>query len=298
MELAEFTQQRRTVRTSSGEVGYTEFGTGRPVLFVHGLGTNGCFWRNLVGLLRDGYRCIAVDLPGHGASPVSTGRDHTLHGLADSLADFCEAMNLHAVDLVANDTGGAIAQIFAVHHPRRLATLTLTNCEAHDNLPNEVFRPTVERARRGELAPMAAQLMANHAAVRSEQSLGGSYNDPTHLTDELIRSYFEPVVGTPEAAAAFERLISSMGPNDLLGVERGLRTLETPTLIVWGTDDKHFELSWARWLRDTIPGAYSVVEIEGGRLHFPDERAGELAPLLREHWATHPLKATAATERT
>lgn len=298
MELAEFTAHRRTVPTRSGEVAYAEFGTGRPVLFIHGLGTNGIFWRNLVELLRDGYRCIAVDLPGHGASPVSTGRDHTLHGLADSLADFCDAMELHAVDLVANDTGGAIAQIFAVRHPLRLGTLTLTNCEAHDNLPNEVFRPTVERARRGELAPMAAQLMANPEAVRSEQSLGGSYNDPTHLTDELIQAYFAPVVGTPEAASAFERLISSMRPTDLLSVEAGLRRLETPTLIVWGTDDKHFELSWAYWLRDTIPGAYSVLEIAGAKLHFPDERAGELAPLLREHLATHPLKATASTERT
>jgi pimeloyl-ACP methyl ester carboxylesterase len=61
-----------------------------------------------------------------------------------------------------------------------------------------------------------------------------------------------------------------------------------PTLIVWGTDDVFFDVSWAYWLRDTIPGAAGVVEIEGGRLFFPDERAGELTEALRRHWQAHP----------
>jgi pimeloyl-ACP methyl ester carboxylesterase len=41
-----------------------------------------------------------------------------------------------------------------------------------------------------------------------------------------------------------------------------------PTLIVWGTDDV-FDVSWAYWLRDAIPGAAEVVEIEGGGCSSP-----------------------------
>jgi hypothetical protein len=45
---------------------------------------------------------------------------------------------------------------------------------------------------------------------------------------------------------------------------------------------------WAYWLRDTIPGATSVVEIDGARLFFPDERATELTAALHRHWNAHP----------
>jgi hypothetical protein len=49
-----------------------------------------------------------------------------------------------------------------------------------------------------------------------------------------------------------------------------------------------FRPTWAYWLRDTIPGATEVVEIEGGRLFFPDERATELTASLRRHWEARP----------
>jgi hypothetical protein len=59
-------------------------------------------------------------------------------------------------------------------------------------------------------------------------------------------------------------------------------------LIVWGTGDKFFSRKWACWLRDTIPGAGQVVEIDGGRLFFPDERATEFTAALHRHWDNHP----------
>jgi hypothetical protein len=55
--------------------------------------------------------------------------------------------------------------------------------------------------------------------------------------------------------------------------------------VVWGTADTFFGVSWAYWLRDTIPGVTGVVTIDGGRLFFPDERAAEFVPHLERHWA-------------
>jgi len=64
-----------------------------------------------------------------------------------------------------------------------------------------------------------------------------------------------------------------------------LARLQVPTLIVWGTADMFFKPTWAYWLRDTIPGATEVIEFDGARLFFPDERATEFAAALRRHWA-------------
>jgi pimeloyl-ACP methyl ester carboxylesterase len=85
-----------------------------------------------------------------------------------------------------------------------------------------------------------------------------------------------------------QRLLTSLHARDLLAVEPALRRLQVPTLIVWGTDDLFFRRKWAYWLRDTIPGASEVVEIDKGRLFFPDERAAEFTAALRRHWDAHP----------
>jgi hypothetical protein len=53
---------------------------------------------------------------------------------------------------------------------------------------------------------------------------------------------------------------------------------------VWGTDDVYFDVKWARWLADTIPGTRRVVEIDGARLFLPDERWSQLNEELRAHW--------------
>ena len=80
-------------------------------------------------------------------------------------------------------------------------------------------------------------------------------------------------------------------PTDLLAVEPKLKQLQIPTLVVWGTGDTTFDISRAHWLRDTIPGVTEVVEIAGARLFFVDERANDLVPLLKRHWATVSIQA-------
>jgi pimeloyl-ACP methyl ester carboxylesterase len=275
----------RTVQTRSGDIAYVDTGgQGRVALFVHGVGTNSHLWRNVVHALADDpeRRCVALDLPLHGESPPR--QDYSLPALAEAIEDFCAALDLTGIDLVGNDTGGAISQVFAARHPERLRTFTLTNCDTHDNLPPEQFKATVELAERGELAPLVA---AGNALAVARASFGPGYERAEALSDETLHVYIDPISRTPERAREFERFLVSLRAADLLDAEPALRKLDVPTLVVWGTSDEFFELSWAYWLRDTIPGVTEVVEIEGAKLFFPDERAADLVPHLRRHWAAH-----------
>jgi pimeloyl-ACP methyl ester carboxylesterase len=217
-----------------------------------------------------------------------------LGALAELLEEFCDALALTEIDLIAHDTGGALAQIFAARHPERLRTLTLTNCDTHDNVPPEAFKPTVDAARAGALAPAAPALLADLRAARDVLFAVG-YEDVEHLSLNTVRSFIEPVLGTPEAARQFERMLSALEPTDLLAAEPALAQLTVPTLVVWGTGDPFFEVQSAYWLRDTIPGVTQVIELSGARLFFPDERAPELAGHLLEHWrASEPARTTQA----
>jgi pimeloyl-ACP methyl ester carboxylesterase len=297
MQLTELDSRRHSIATRSGEISYIDtgpvtpegpVGTGPVALFVHGIATNAYLWRNVIGALsgqRPGNRrCIALDLPLHGRSPVTAGQDLSVAALAEGLEDFCDALGLTGIDLVANDTGGAIAQIFAARHPQRLASLTLTNCDTDGNLPPESFKPTVELARAGNLAPTAVALFADLDAA-AKVAFGTGYEHLDRVDPAVIRSYLEPCFGTLERAREFERLLAALDAADLAAVTPQLRELTVPTLVVWGTGDEAFDVSWAYWLRDTIPGTTGVVTVDGARLFFPDERAMDLVPHLEQHWA-------------
>jgi pimeloyl-ACP methyl ester carboxylesterase len=284
MQLSELNAHRHTAATRFGEISYLDLGAGPTALFVHGIATNAYLWRHVMDALSGQRRCIAIDLPLHGQSPVTAEQDLSLAALAAGLDDFCEVLGLTGIDLVANDTGGAIAQIFAARHPQRLATLTLTNCDTVDNLPPEAFKPMVELAAAGNLAPSAVAMFANVEAA-AQISFASGYEHLDRIDRDVIRSYLQPCFSTIERARQFERLLVSLDVGDLQAVVPQLGELTVPTLVVWGTGDAFFDVSWAYWLRDTIPGTTRVVTVDGARLFFPEERPMDLVPHLEQHWA-------------
>ena len=188
---------------------------------------------------------------------------------------------------MANDTGGAVSQVFAAGHAERLHTLTLTNCEAHNNVPPKALLPAVLLARMGLIARIAPRLVRDIPRGR-KRMYGSGYQDVANLPEDIARAWLEPLFGTAESARQYQRLLTSLHARDLLAIEPALGRLQVPTLIVWGTGDRFFRRKWAYWLRDTIPGATEVIEIDGARLFFPDERAAELTAALRRHWDAHP----------
>jgi len=283
VDVQTFTASRRVVDTAWGPVACTEVGDGPAAVLVHGVFTSGALWRDVVAGVQDLRRCIAVDLPAHGRTPSDGRQDLGLTGQADAVLALCDALGLDTFDLAGNDTGGAVSQVLAGRWPDRIRTLALTNCDAHDNLPPEAFVPAVELAMKGELAPFMRSVAADHDLARSTAGLGVGYEQPERLGDDVLDEYLQ-CVATDERAVEVERLVRSLEPSPLLAAEEGLRRLEAPALVVWGTGDIFFDVSWARFLHDLLPGARDVIEVPGAKLFFPDERADALVPHLRALW--------------
>lgn len=280
-------QYRRQVQTRSGPVGYLDSGGDLPVaLFVHGVATASTLWRNAIPLLADQRRCIAVDLPLHGRTPGAPDQEYTLTGMAEFLANFCDALDLREIDLVGNDTGGAICQVFAVREAGRLRTFTLTNCDTQGNLPPKAFMSTIWMARLRLLAP-TGRMLRKSVGVARKQMFAATYQDVKHVPLEIVRGWVEPLFGSRDAARRFQGWLAKMNDRELVAIEPDLRRLAVPTLLVWGTNDPFFRLRHAERLRDTIAGAEEIVKITGGKLFFPDERAAEFAAAIRPHWLAH-----------
>jgi pimeloyl-ACP methyl ester carboxylesterase len=281
MDASTFLAHRRTLSTPAGEIAYTELGDGPAALFVHGIGTSGLLWRHVIGDLRDTTRCIAIDLPLHGGTPARD--DLSATAMAQAVADLCDGLGLTQVDLVGNDTGGAIAQLFAARQPARIRSLVLTNCDCEGNFPPPEFAPVVAAARRGELANLLTALAADIDVWRQSPAAAG-YEHPDRVPEEVWRAYFTPIAGTAERARDFERVVAALDPAEMDPAGGPLRALDAPTLLVWGTGDAAFGLKWAYYLRDMIPGAQEVIEVDGAKVFFPEERPEDLIPHLRRHW--------------
>lgn len=284
MNISEFDAYRSDVSAGDGSASYVDIGTGPTTLFVHGLGTSSLLWRNAIELLRQERRCIAVDLPLHGHSPGGSGTDFSLGGVARFLEAFCDGLELTDIDLVANDTGGAVAQVFAAGNSERLRSLALTNCDTRGNLPPKSFLPITWLARMRLLAPLSRWLFRDLNRVR-RTVYGPGYEDVSALPLGVVEAQLASLFGSKHASREYQRWIRSLNDDDLRAAEPQLRTLRVPTALIWGTGDQFFGLQWAHWLRDTIPGAGTVREVPDAKLFFPDERASELVGLLQEHWS-------------
>src|ERR1700678_928280 len=110
---------RRSLETLSGRISYLEQGTGPAALFVHGVLLNKHLWRHQLAELSDIRRCIAVDLLAHGDSEIAPHQDVTVTNNENMLKEVLDALKSDKADVIGNDSGGGIVQIFAANNPHR-----------------------------------------------------------------------------------------------------------------------------------------------------------------------------------
>jgi pimeloyl-ACP methyl ester carboxylesterase len=246
----------------------------------------GHLWRHQLSGLADIRRCIAVDILAHGDTEISADQDVSVTAIASMLGEFLDALGVDKVDLIGNDSGGGIAQIFAARHPQRLRSLTLTDCDAHDNWPPAAFKPFLDMAAGGGLPGTLQAMLSDKSIYRSPQALGPAYERPNDVTDETIETYLRPFVRNVQRTMDLQRFLAAFDCRHTLAIEPQLRKLDVPTFVVWGTDDIYFDVRWSGWLAEAIPGTRRRIELDGARIFFPEERAEEFNQLLRDFWAS------------
>lgn len=285
MNATEFHASRRFAETRFGRIAYVELGEGPVALFLHGFPLNGFQWRGSLERLSRHRRCLAPDFIGLGYTEAPEQQDLSPQAQTDMLAAFLDVLSIPAVDLVANDSGGTIAQLFVVQHPDRVRTILLTNCDVHENSPPAQMRNSIAAARAGTYDQKMQRHLEDRSYARSPSGIGGSaYIDPANFTDEAIEYYFSPLVASPLRRSQLNRHLAAFEPNPLLAIEPALRRCTTPTRMVWGTADPLFPVVWAEWLNRTLPGSRGVRLIEGGKLFWSEEMPDLLAEEARMLW--------------
>jgi pimeloyl-ACP methyl ester carboxylesterase len=274
-----------SVETPSGRISYTSAGSGPVALFVHGVVLNKHLWRHQLAGLSDIRRCIAVDLLAHGDTEIAPDQDVSVTANAKMLKEVLDALKIDQVDLVGNDSGGGIAQIFAALNPERVRTLTLTNCDTHDNWPPEAFKPFVDMVKAGGLRDTLSAMLHDKNVYRSPEALGLAYERPDAVTDATIDTYLQPLIRTEQRTRDLERFVLAFDNVHTVSIEPQLRALKAPALIIWGDDDIYFDVKWSEWLEEALSGTRRRVVLEGARIFFPEERSQRFNEELHSFWS-------------
>ncbi len=241
------------------------YGSGDPILFLHGLGGSLYSWRNQIALSAQ-YKVFLIDFRGAGDSPKPNDKHYSIKEQADLIYQFIHEHNLNNLTIVGNSYGGAVSLLLAIRlgeeDPGRLSKLILIDAGAYpDHLPSHL---TILRA--PLIGWQAVHLIPPKAQVR--KVLRDSYYAPCKITREQIAAYARPI-----AARGGRHALLQLGkqaiPPDICDIIAKYPTIRVPTLILWGEADRLLRRDVAERLHRAIPN--STLEIIKYAGHIPQE---------------------------
>ena len=276
-------REKRFHQVGDVNVAYRDIGegNGEPVVLLHGI-AGAHAWDGVAQRLAPRRRVLIVETLGLGDTEGPRSADYGLAAQAARVRGLLSALGIASAHVVGNDTGGVMAQIFAVRWPHCVKSLVLSDCGVHGAWPPA--RSAWETALAGLPggAGATAALLKVPALARSRAGFGRMVHDRRLLTDERLAQYRDAVAGSRQRRARLKRFLRSLKSTDLAATGLLLGQLEVPTMIVWGADDAYLSPSWAKSLYDSIPGArrLELIPFAGASCH--EERPDVFARLLDE----------------
>ena len=255
--------QDQYVQVGSVKARYWAAGTSGPqVLLLHGIGASVEIWRGTLKALGARHRVLALDMPGFGRSDKPAA-SYSLAYLAAFVRDFVDAMGIERTSLVGHSLGGGVALRFALDFPERLERLGLV-------APAGLGRGGSPLLRMMSL-PVMGELLARPSRAGTAMLFETATFSKGAVDDASIEEAYQ-LSRLPGAKRAFLATLRALANvfgqrSTVVGpIVDGLRSINAPTLVLWGREDKILPSSQAAQAR-LITGAR--VEIWDSCGHLP-----------------------------
>jgi 2-succinyl-6-hydroxy-2,4-cyclohexadiene-1-carboxylate synthase len=203
-------------------------GAGPPLVALHGFTGSAAVWRALTFPRR---RIVAVDLPGHGASPPPS--EEGLPETADALVAVLDRLDVRAADWLGYSLGGRVALHVAVRHPERVRRLVL------ESTSPGIADPVARAARAADDDALAATIARDGLEAFVDRWMAQPLFRSLHRLPPatLARSRALRLANAPAGLAAALRRLSVGRQTPLWDV---LGDVRVPTLLIAGADDAQY----------------------------------------------------------
>ncbi|KRB21876.1 flavin reductase [Mesorhizobium sp. Root695] len=211
--------------TAPDGTGFIRAGSGAPVLLIHGVGMNAAIWQDQIASMEDRHDLIAIDMLGHGTSPLPP-ENAALSDFAEQALRLLDHLGLASVSIVGHSMGALVALEIALRAPSRIRSIVCLNA---------VFRRPETLAR----------------AVRERAAALGTHGDPSAIAATLARWFGDPLPENLAGAAATARTaLEGVDPEGYARTYRlfahadaehaeTLAGLAGPALFMTGSDDSN-----------------------------------------------------------
>ena len=245
---------------------YQEWGSGYPLVLIHGLGSDHTVWEGIVPLLKNNYRVLALDLRGHGMSTKTPG-PYSIELFSHDLNQFLESLDIDQAHFVGHSMGGTILLEMALTHSEKIRSLTLiTSFASVDSQLEKTFKDLKE-------------ILIQEGYVTFFNTCLQLTYTPEFIGEnrELFRKIGEDMAQYSSISALQDTLDACLKV-DLIDHLEGV---EIPVMVIAGSDDYFTPPYHGQNIKNTIPGA--KIEIMDGVGHnLPVEKGVDTGHIIRK----------------
>jgi len=258
------------IATNGIEMHLVQTGSGRPLVFLHGLGWDHMLWQSATERFARAYRVIAGDTRGHGQSDKPPG-PYSIATFAEDWHGALAALGVRGACLVGFSQGGMIAQLLALQHPEDVGALCLvsTSCRVDP----AVRARLEERIAIARADGPAAAARAAAASVFSKAYASAHPDAIERFVAWRAAMAQEPLFEATRAGAGFD-------------VSQDLARLSVPTVVVYGTDDALTPPSVVKQVAAAVPGS-TLMEVAGAGHMIPVEQPRRFEEIVATFLDTH-----------
>lgn len=250
-----------------------------PIVLIHGTGASLHTWDGWVEALQDQHRIIRLDLPAYGLTGPNASGNYSLDYYAGFMLQFLDSLRVEQFIIGGNSLGGGVAWMTALRAPERTTGLILVDASGYPVTSQS--RPLAFRV---ATWPLVSQLF-RYVTPRSviEKSVRNVYADQSRINEALIDRYHDLARRPGNRQAFLDRMKINHAQSEAW---RKIPSLQQPTLILWGAEDKLIPLSAAQRFHQDLPNDTLVILDDLGHVPMEEDSQRTVAAVKEflENW--------------